>query len=161
MKNNSTTWYNCIWVELTARMILGGTFVYTGYQKAIAPEAFAQIIYGYDLFPHFAINLIAIILPYLELVCGTALIAGIYPRGAAFILCGMLFTFMVAIGINLARGHQFDCGCFTVERFGHGGSLWLLLARDAIYLMLGLYILFFRRPRQWCLIWDNHTSDRA
>ena len=151
MKNNLTKIYTDSWVELLVRLILGGIFMYAGYQKAIAPGAFAQIIYGYDLFPHLAINLIAIILPYLEIVTGAALLSGIYPRSAAFLICGLLAAFMIALGINLLRGHQFDCGCFAVESFGHGDSTSMQLARDAIYLILGLHIFFFSRPRRWSL----------
>ena len=40
-------------MELAARLLLGGIFVYSSYHKIISPAAFAKIIYGYLLFPAF------------------------------------------------------------------------------------------------------------
>ena len=99
--------------ELMARWVLGAVFVYASFHKILDPEHFAKIIYGYYLFPDSSINLIAIILPYIELFAGAALILGIYPRSAALIINVMLLAFIAAISINLIRGHEFDCGCFS------------------------------------------------
>ena len=98
-------------LELIARWFLGIIFIYASYHKIIAPDHFAKIIYGYYLFPDFFINLIAIILPFLELFSGLALLLGIYPRSAALIINGMLLVFIIALSINLIRGQEFDCGC--------------------------------------------------
>jgi uncharacterized membrane protein YphA (DoxX/SURF4 family) len=80
-------------IELTARWILGLTFIYASYHKILAPGDFAKIVYGYGLFPHAVINLIAIILPFIEFVAGLALILGIYPRSAVLIINAMLIAF--------------------------------------------------------------------
>ena len=61
---------NNSWIELAARWILGLTFIYASLHKILSPEDFAKIVYGYDLFPHVFINLIAIIIPFLELIAG-------------------------------------------------------------------------------------------
>ena len=53
------------WIELAARWILGLTFIYASYSKILAPADFAKIVYGYNLFPNGAINLIAIVLPFI------------------------------------------------------------------------------------------------
>ena len=67
------------WIELAARWLLGATFIYASYSKILAPAVFAKIIYGYDLFPAMLINLFAILLPFVELIAGLALIIGFYP----------------------------------------------------------------------------------
>ena len=79
-------WWANGWVDLALRWLLGGLFVLASAHKIMDPAAFAKIIFGYDLFPAAAINLIAIILPYIELTAGLALITGVYPRAAAVIL---------------------------------------------------------------------------
>ena len=56
------------WLELATRLLLGVTFVYASYHKILAPAEFAKIVYGYGLFPHETINLIAIIIPFIELI---------------------------------------------------------------------------------------------
>lgn len=137
--------------ELAARWLIGGVFVYASVHKILDPENFAKIIYGYYLFPGFSINLIAILLPFIELFAGLALVLGIYPRSAALTINGMLLAFIFAIAFNLARGHQFDCGCFSFGDRGYTYSALQLLIRDVILFVLGLQVLFFSRRRKWCI----------
>ena len=139
------------WLELAARWILGLTFIYASYNKILFPADFAKIIYGYDLFPHALINLIAIILPFLELVTGLALILGAYPRSAVLIINILLVAFIVLLSINLIRGHEFDCGCFATSDSGSGVTTRVTLIRDFVYLALGLQVLYYRQARRWCI----------
>ena len=139
------------WIELASRWILGLTFIYASYHKILAPADFAKIIYGYELFPHASINLIAILLPFIELVAGLALILGIYPRSAALIINGLLIAFGIILSINLIRGHEFDCGCFSVQKAGFFSSAKPTLVRDIIYLILGIQVFLFRKMRKGCI----------
>ena len=139
------------WIELVARWILGVTFIYASYHKILAPAEFAEIVYGYDLFPGVSINLIAIILPFVELFSGVALILGIYPRSAALIVNGMLLAFFVALSINLIRGHEFDCGCFSLYASGDSVSSSQVLVRDIVCLVLGLQVFLYNSPRRGCI----------
>ncbi len=140
------------WIELFIRWLFGMTFIYASYYKIIDPAHFAKIIYGYYLFPEFLINLIAIILPYLELLCGIALILGIYPRSGIIVLQSMLLSFIIALSINLIRGHNFECGCFSFGEPGYGYSALQLLVRDVIYFGSGLQMLFFAKYRKCCIL---------
>ena len=135
------------WIELGARWILGLTFIYASIHKILAPADFAKIIYGYDLFPAALINLMAIIIPFVELIAGLALVLGIYPKSAALIINVMLVGFFLALSINIIRGHEFDCGCFGVDTKSHAFSPWLLLGRDFFLLSAGVYIFFHRNSR--------------
>ena len=146
------TFFGNHWIELAARWILGVTFVYASYNKILAPAAFAKIIYGYDLFPAVFINLMAIIVPFLELVAGLALIIGFYPRSAALIVNAMLLVFITALSINLIRGHEFDCGCFSINSSGQKTFAGPLIFRDFLILALGLYIFFYRNARKLCIV---------
>lgn len=139
------------WLELAARWILGITFIYASYDKILAPADFAKIIYGYELFPYDAINLIAIILPFIELISGLTLILGIYPRSAVLIINGMLLAFIIVLSINLIRGHEFECGCFSVKKAGYLSTAEPMLIRDIIYLILGLQVFLFSGVRKGCL----------
>jgi len=131
------------WIELAARWILGFTFIYASFHKIISPADFAKIVYGYGLFPAGLINLIAIIIPFLELVGGLALLLGYYPRSAAVIINGLLLAFIVVLSINLVRGHEFDCGCFSAGQSGYASSPRVTLLRDIIYFVLGLQVILF------------------
>jgi uncharacterized membrane protein YphA (DoxX/SURF4 family) len=140
-------------LELAARWILGLTFIYASYNKILFPADFAKIIYGYDLFPNALINLIAIILPFLELVAALVLITGVYPRSAVLIVNVLLVAFIILLSINLIRGHEFDCGCFAINNSRSSAATEATLIRDFIYLALGIQVLFYRGPRRWC-IWQ-------
>ena len=131
------------WIELAARLILGVTFIYASYHKILAPAEFAKLVYGYDLFPHDTINLISITIPFIELISGIALITGIYTRAAALIITGMLIAFIISISINVIRGHEFNCGCFSIENNHTAKSAKYMLGRDVILLILGSYLFMY------------------
>lgn len=137
-------------LELVSRWALGVIFIYASLHKIGDPASFARIVYGYELFPDVTINLIAIVLPFIECVVGCALIIGVYPKSAALIANVLMVQFIVVISVNLIRGHEFDCGCFT------GASetpepAWVTLIRDLGLLALGLIVCRFRRARRLCL----------
>jgi len=139
------------WTELLLRWVLGMIFIYASYHKIADPAAFAKIIYGYGLFPEVSINLTAIIIPFLELVVGLTLISGTYVRSATLILEGMLLAFIFVISVNLIRGHEFDCGCFSFGEAGHTTPAMQLLIRDILYFVLGLKPLLHKGQRKWCV----------
>ena len=148
MSNLRQTIFNNSSIELAARWILGLTFIYASVHKILSPADFAKIVYGYNLFPEIFINLIAIIIPFLELVIGFALIIGFYPRSAAITINGLLVAFIVVLAINLIRGHEFDCGCFSVGQSGYSSSPKVTIARDIFYLALGMQIVLFQGNRR-------------
>ncbi len=141
-RNNETK--TALNVERLARWLLGGLFVYASFHKIADPDQFARIINGYKLFPLMAIHPITVICPFFELVCGMALILGVYPRGAVLVINMMLLLFIVAISINLVRGHEFICGCFSFAHQTGRTAAILLLVRDTFSLVIGLYILLSR-----------------
>ena len=136
------------WIELAARWILGLTFVYASSYKILSPADFAKIIYGYNLLPAGLINLMAIVMPFMELIAGLALIVGIYSRSAAIIINGLLLVFIVALTINLIRGHEFHCGCFSAGEGGHTGSMGMNIVRDIIFFIMGLQVILFSGIRK-------------
>ncbi|MGD8651744.1 MAG: MauE/DoxX family redox-associated membrane protein [Desulfobacterales bacterium] len=148
MNNFIRSIINNSWIELAARWILGLTFIYASFDKILSPADFANIVYGYDLFPHVSINLIAIIIPFLQLIAGLALIGGIYPRSAAIMIVGLLFVFITFLAINLIRGHEFDCGCFSAGQSGYTGSSKVTIIRDILYFVLGIQVILFKGNRR-------------
>ena len=155
------------WFELVARWILGSAFIYASYHKIMEPAQFAKVIYGYYLFPPLTINFIAIILPFIELFCGLALVLGIYPRSAALVINFLLIAFILALSLNLVRGQEFDCGCFSFDESGYTLTIWETLIRDSGFFGLGLLVIFFSRHRKWCILQSGsilmniHRSGRV
>lgn len=147
--DNMRNIFNNSWIEIAFRWILGITFIYASYYKIMSPADFAKIIYGYNLFPEVLINLIAVILPFVELISGLSLLLGIYPRSAALIINGLLLAFIFILTINIIRGHEFDCGCFSAEETG---SPKMMIVRDVIYFIMGVQVFLFNGVRKGCII---------
>ncbi len=123
------------------KLTLGITFIYASYHKIADPAQFAKIIYGYAIFPELSINILAITIPFVELIAGFSLILGVFPRSALLIINGFLLIFILMIGFNLLRGHEFDCGCFVFSNRPHALSNIYLLIRDFLLLISGIYLL--------------------
>jgi uncharacterized membrane protein YphA (DoxX/SURF4 family) len=134
------------WFVLTCRLVLGAVFIYASIDKIQHPAAFAKQVYNYQMLPVTASNLFAIALPWMELFAGLALIMGVFRGQAALLLSTLLVIFIVAISVNLARGVDLDCGCFSTS--GEGRSIGLLtVAEDFALLGAGLVILYGERRR--------------
>lgn len=129
-------------VLLGIKLVLGISFVYASWHKIENPAEFARILYGYDLFPAKFINILAITIPFLELTSGFCLIMGLFPRSAVLIVSLLLSGFIVAIVINLIRGHAFDCGCFSIaDKPSSTLNNGYVLARNVVMLAMGGYFL--------------------
>lgn len=95
-----------------AGIVIGLVFVVAGLAKIGDMAAFATQVHNFRLTPIPLENLVAMTLPWIELVAGTALILGVRSRGAAWICAGLMIVFTVAVGQAAARGLDFECGCF-------------------------------------------------
>jgi cobalt-zinc-cadmium efflux system protein len=131
--------------SLAARILLGAIFLYASYDKILHPEAFSAIIFNYKILPPQMVNLAAIILPWLEAVCGAALVLGVNARGAAALTALLTTVFMAALGFNLMRGIDVQCGCFSAAPAEANTAFDL--ARDAVIFLLALYVLASQRDK--------------
>ena len=111
-------WLASPWLTIRVQIALGVIFVAAALPKIVDPPSFAHMIYNYKLIPWPLINPMALVMPWIELLCGLALILGIWKDTARTIIAALLVTFIIAISINLARGNAIDCGCFDVSAAG-------------------------------------------
>jgi len=135
-----------IWL---ARIAVAAVFLGACIAKIRDPEAFALATHRYRLLPGELVNAVALLLPWLELTCGAALLAG--PRraraAAAFLLTAMLLVFTGAITLNLVRGIEASCGCFTTRADAAVSDGWNLLRNGAlIWLSAAVFLDAFREP---------------
>ena len=89
------------WVGLLLRIYVGGVFLYASMYKINYPGEFAETIASYQLVPYWAVNLVALVMPWAELVSGVLLVLGVRTRSAAAVIGGMLTLFSLAILITL------------------------------------------------------------
>lgn len=140
------------WLTVRVQIALGVVFVAAALPKIVDPPGFAHLIYNYRLAPPVLLNSMALLLPWLELLCGVALILGMWRRTAAILIGTMLVTFILAIGINLARDHAVNCGCFEVQSVNKThqqliGEMKLVILRDLGLLLMVAQILAATSPR--------------
>ena len=98
------------------RILIGAVFIYAGAIKIIDPAGFAESIFRYQLVPGSLINIMAVVLPWLEVLIGIAVILPLrLSDAAALYILLLLIVFTVAISFNVWRGIDIACGCFTTS----------------------------------------------
>jgi hypothetical protein len=131
------------------RWVLGGVLLWAAISKLANLQEFYNALTGYQLpVPAALLKLVAIVLPWLELLCGLMLIARVHVR-AALLWAMLLFgLFAVATGQAWARGLNISCGCLNFGFLGFEGTSFggflesaafaclraLLLGAAAVYL---------------------------
>lgn len=126
--------------------ILAVVFIAAAVPKIMQPHEFALAIYRHQLTPGGAINLMAVYLPWLEVTAALGLFLPRLRAAAAVWTALMLVLFTGAIGINLWRGLDIACGCFTLKP-GADHMGWLNLVRNGTLLALTAFVWWdARRP---------------
>ena len=141
------------------RLLIGGFFIFLGTKKIMAePQAFLKAVKEYNLLPldpPYLINVASVVVPWIEVIVGAALVTGIYLRGAALTFMVMLAAFTTAVFIRALGVYEdgslpfctikFDCGC------GQGEVIICeKLSQNGLLFLLGVPILL-SRSRHFCL----------
>jgi uncharacterized membrane protein YphA (DoxX/SURF4 family) len=94
------------------RVLLGGLLVAAGTLKVGHPAELASNIAGFRLLPADVVGPLALALPYIELLLGAYLIAGLFTRTIAIIATAQFLLYAAAIGSAVLRHIPVNCGCF-------------------------------------------------
>ncbi|USQ78315.1 MauE/DoxX family redox-associated membrane protein [Ornithinimicrobium faecis] len=105
-------------VGLLARQALGGVLLAAGALKIGDPTGSIQSVVAYRLFDYQIAEMIALMLPVVEIALGLLLILGLFTRWSALAGGGLMLVFIAGIISAWARGLSIDCGCF-----GTGGPV--------------------------------------
>src|SRR5438128_5267517 len=100
-------------------LIVGGIFIYAGILKVLDPVQFANDIDNFKTLPWFVSTRLAFYLPWLEILCGLAVIFRFLYRGGLSILTALIVVFIGATVAAKLRGLDITCGCF-----GHASQHW-------------------------------------
>lgn len=132
------------WLGLASRVFLAGIFIFASLDKIAHPPQFARSVLNYEFFPVWTVNLIAIMVPWVELIVGVLLLAGLFTYANNLIVFGMLWFFFVLIAQALVRGLEIDCGCFSVHLAGQIMD-WTYLVRDVGFILCSVQLFTARR----------------
>jgi putative oxidoreductase len=108
------------------RIILGGLFVYSGGIKLLNPAAFQIDIMNFDLIPIRMSAVVASLLPWVELVCGLAVLTNRLLHGGALLLGLLMIGFILFLSSAWARGLDVTCGCFGASEAAPDYPLWVV-----------------------------------
>lgn len=131
------------WTVRVCQIVVGLVLIAAALPKIGDMHSFAAQVHNYRMVPVPLENLLAMVLPWVELVAGLSLVLGVRARAGAVVATLLMATFIVAVGAAFARGLDIDCGCFGTADAAQVGLA--KLAEDAVYLALcGVALL---RPR--------------
>jgi uncharacterized membrane protein YphA (DoxX/SURF4 family) len=128
---------------LVARLGLATVWFVSGIAKAVDPRTTLVAVRAYQLFPDAVAEMLAAVLPYLEIALGLLLAIGLATRLAAVLSAVLLVAFIAGVISAAARGLSIDCGCF-----GGGGDVssdetayTAEILRDLGFLLLAGYLI--------------------
>ena len=131
-------------LTLGLRLALGAVFLYAAYTKLRQSWLlFALSIDSYQMLPEWAVFALARTLPFLELMLGLLLIAGVWLRYLSIVAAAILALFFSVMVVSYFRGAGIDCGCFGV---GEPLSVKTLV-RDGALLAAAVALVVFTRQR--------------
>jgi uncharacterized membrane protein YphA (DoxX/SURF4 family) len=94
------------------RIAIGALLLAAALSKIGEAAEFARQIHHLRFAPFGLENLVAITLPWVELVAALAILSGVEPRGGAVLAAGLLVVFVVVVAVAMVRHLDVECGCF-------------------------------------------------
>ncbi|QIF05179.1 MauE/DoxX family redox-associated membrane protein [Roseimicrobium sp. ORNL1] len=114
MNTHATSWW-----QMVLRWLLGLVLVWAALGKLADLQAFHVMLAAYRLpLPAAWLRGVAMVLPWMELLCGLLLIAGLHQRAALAWSLVMFAIFVVCTGQAWARGLKIACGCLDLRLVG-------------------------------------------
>ncbi len=130
------------YLAIVLRICVGGFFVYASMSKIPYPAQFAEAVANYRIVPYWALNLGAVVLPWIELVSGLFLIIGFMSRASGIIIGLMLIMFNIMVLINMYWGAPISCGCYDTVGEPIG---WRKIIENAVMLVFIIQVYCFDR----------------
>ena len=109
-----------------AQLGIAVVFLVAALGKIGDAGAFARQIHHFRLLPFGLENLLAITLPWIELVAALALLLRFRPRAGAVVTAGLMGLFVFVVAAAVARGLDIECGCFGTADASRVGNAKLI-----------------------------------
>jgi uncharacterized membrane protein YphA (DoxX/SURF4 family) len=146
-------------VGTLARFGLAAVWLVSGLLKAVDPDQTYIAVRAYDVLPAAGVEVVAALLPWVELALGVLLLAGVGTRLVAALSAALLLVFIAGVAQAWARGLSIDCGCFGGGGAVEPGETTYVqeLVRDVGFLLMAGWLIV--RPRT-VLALDDRIGTR-
>lgn len=143
------SWAAARHARILTRVLLGAVFLVAGVLKIAHPVDFHSDLLVYDVpLPDAVFRVVAVALPWLEAICGAALLADFWTETVGAVVTAMGVIFVIMLGQAVVRGLELTCGCLGSDDEGWfdrpgvalvravvllAGSVWLWLKPSAYH----------------------------
>lgn len=103
---------NLTGVVIACQIAIGLVLLVAGLSKIGDVATFARQIHHYRMVPFGLENLLAMTLPWIEVVAALAILLRVQARAGAAVGVGLMGLFVVAVAAAVARRLDIECGCF-------------------------------------------------
>lgn len=106
-----------------AQVAIGVVMIWAALAKIQDLKTFALQVHNFRVLPLALENAAAMTLPWIELLAGLSLVLAVMPRSGGWITTVLLAVFTVGVVAAVARGLDFECGCFGTADSTHVGGV--------------------------------------
>jgi hypothetical protein len=123
-------------------------FAWAGIMKVLQSAAFFSDLLAYDApFPEGFLRLVAVTLPWLEAICGVALVFNVWPKTVRPVVSFLCLVFVGMLAEAVVRGLDVNCGCFGPTNAGWFERPGVALGRAVVLLVASLYLVAAPLPQ--------------
>jgi uncharacterized membrane protein YphA (DoxX/SURF4 family) len=127
--------------RVVVRWTLGAVFLAAGALKVGHPVAFHADLLAYGLgAPDSLLRFLAVALPWIEVVSGALLLAGLWPETVGVVVAALCLVFVIALAQAVGRGLELSCGCFGAWTPGWFDRPAVALVRSAGLLVASVWL---------------------
>lgn len=143
LRNNMKIINNKIFL-FSLRFFVGLVFIIAGIIKIIAPVEFFEAVMNYKIFGEFISQIIAVVIPWLELIIGLLIIFEVYIKENLLLYLVLLLSFNILIASAIIRGLNINCGCFGTENSMQVGFYKLAENFGLFFIALFLFLKYYK-----------------
>ena len=130
-------------ITLVLRWLIGVVLIWAALGKLANAQDFLANLYDYRIpLPGSFLRHVAVTLPWIELLCGLAMLTGFWQESALALVFLMMMFFLAATGQAWIRGLDINCGCFgtALEKNTFLGSVEFAFFRNLALLGMTGYL---------------------
>lgn len=106
-------------LQRIVRSLIALILIWAGLSKLGDPVSAYTALLAYQVpAPAILLKLVAVALPWLELLCGLMLFTNFHRHTATLATCMLFAAFLLAVGQAVLRGLDIACGCFNLAILG-------------------------------------------